>query len=140
MDTKEQEKRLGQSYLTVAQAAEQLGVHPSTIRRWIDAGILPAYRLGPKRIAVKQSELERVVVPRRLRNGRGRDIGQPKIRDRMTKAEQRRGLKALAELERFSAELEAKYGKPDVESWVLINEARDERTRHLVEISEGRSG
>jgi excisionase family DNA binding protein len=135
MDTKEQAKRLGQSYLTVAQAAEQLGVHPSTIRRWIDAGLLRAYRVGPKRIALKETDLRRAVAPRT--SGTGVDGSKPKIRDHMTKEEQRRGLKALAELERLSAQLAAKYGKPDVEGWVLINEARDERTRHLMEISEG---
>ena len=49
----------------------------------------------------------------------------------MTKAEQKRALKALAEMERMSAEMAARYGKPDVESWVLINESRDERSRQL---------
>ncbi|HEY7062508.1 MAG TPA: helix-turn-helix domain-containing protein, partial [Chloroflexota bacterium] len=48
---------------TVAQAARRLGVHPSTIWRWIDAERLPAYRVGPKNIRIKASDLERMVQP-----------------------------------------------------------------------------
>jgi excisionase family DNA binding protein len=129
MDTKDHEKRLGQSYLTVAQAAERLGVHASTIRRWIAAGILRAYRLGPKRIAVKQSDLGRVVVPRR---GDANGVSERKIPGRMTKAQQRRGLKALADARRLREKLAAKYGKSPVEGWVLLNESREERTRQLM--------
>jgi excisionase family DNA binding protein len=33
-------------YLTVAEAAELLKVHKSTIWRWIESGSLPAYRVG----------------------------------------------------------------------------------------------
>jgi excisionase family DNA binding protein len=129
MVTKAQTSRSGESYLTVAQAAEQLGVHQSTIRRWIDAGILTAYRVGPKRVRIRAADVERTVVPRR--GARQKHPSMPKIRRHMTKAEQKRALNALAEMERFSAEMAAKYGKPDVEGWVLINESRDERSRQL---------
>ena len=129
MATKAQRPQLGESYLTVAQAAEQLGVHQSTIRRWIDAGMLTAYRVGPKRLRIKAADLERAVVPRR--RVQQKQPSAPKVRGHMTKAEQKRALKALAEMERMSAEMAARYGKPDVESWVLINESRDERSRQL---------
>lgn len=124
MDTKTDETKLGQSYLTVAQAAEALGVHPSTIRRWIDSGRLRAFRLGPKRIAIRRPDLKGVMAPRRGRASDG--VVQRKTPGRMTKAEQHRGLKALEELRRFQSEMAAKYGKLELESWVLINEARDE--------------
>lgn len=55
---------IAQPYLTVTQAAEYLSVHPSTIRRWIDRGLLPAYRLGEKRIGVRPCDLARLVAPR----------------------------------------------------------------------------
>ena len=129
MNTKEQETAPGQSYLTVAQAAEHLGVHSSTIRRWIDLGILRAYRLGQKRIALKPSDVERMVVRRRERL---HGPMERKIPGRMTKAQQQRGLKALAELRRFRDEMAAKYGKLEPEGWVLLNESRDERTRQLM--------
>ncbi|MBN1855962.1 MAG: helix-turn-helix domain-containing protein [Dehalococcoidia bacterium] len=35
--------------LSTAQAAEMLGVHPNTIRNWADAGLLNAFRIGPRR-------------------------------------------------------------------------------------------
>ena len=35
--------------LSTAQAAEILSVHPNTIRNWADAGLLSAYRIGPRR-------------------------------------------------------------------------------------------
>src|SRR6266498_3229465 len=123
MDMKAQQKTPGTSYLTIDQAAREVGVHPSTIRRWVDSGLLTAYRLGPKRLRIKSSDLERRVMSRRTAPNARKVRARP--RDRMTKAEQRRSLEALAEMERLSALIAARHGRPDVESWVLINEARD---------------
>lgn len=48
--------------LTVPQAAHRLGVHEDTVRRWIKAGTLPAYRLGPsQRIRVLPEDVDRMV-------------------------------------------------------------------------------
>lgn len=125
---------LSEPYLTVGQAAERLSVHPSTIRRWIDRGRLTAYRLGEKRIGVRPSDLARLVAPRPPRLGQGRPLGRserPAIR-RLTQEEQRRALQALAELERLSAAIAARHGPLTPESWELLNESRDERTRDLM--------
>jgi excisionase family DNA binding protein len=35
-------------FLTIAQVASELGVHPSTVRRFLDAGTLPGVRLGDR--------------------------------------------------------------------------------------------
>ena len=40
-------------WLQVKEVAQQLGVHPVTVRRKILRGQLPAYRLGPKGSAVR---------------------------------------------------------------------------------------
>ena len=40
-------------YLSVKEAAAELGVSPSTIWRWIEAGRLPAQRIGPKLIRLR---------------------------------------------------------------------------------------
>lgn len=32
--------------LRVHEVAERLGVHPATVYRWIQAGLIPAYRYG----------------------------------------------------------------------------------------------
>jgi len=34
--------------LSISEAAGLLGVHPNTLRRWADAGLVRAYRLGPR--------------------------------------------------------------------------------------------
>jgi excisionase family DNA binding protein len=47
----------------VAQAASALGVSVSTIWRWIDAGRMPAFRLGPKAIRIKKEDAESALTP-----------------------------------------------------------------------------
>lgn len=54
-------RRLADSYLAVAEAAEQLSVHPSTVRRWIHQGLIPAYRLGQRRVGIRPSDLKKMV-------------------------------------------------------------------------------
>jgi len=55
-------------YYTVAEAAEALGVSPSTIWRWIKSRRLPAYRVGPKNIRIEKADLEAAVRPAREEN------------------------------------------------------------------------
>ncbi len=50
----------------------------------------------------------------------------------LTKEQQRRGLQALAELERLSAAIADRQGKLTPESWELLDQSRDERTRDLM--------
>lgn len=54
-------------YYSVPEAAEALHVSRATIWRWIDAGRLPAYRVGPRRIRIKVEDLRRAVQPVRVR-------------------------------------------------------------------------
>ena len=46
-------------YYTVEQAARLLQVSHSTVWRWIDAGKLVAYRVGPKAIRIRKQDLVR---------------------------------------------------------------------------------
>lgn len=123
-----------ESYLTIAEAAEYFSVHPSTIRRWIDRGLLAAYRLGEKRIGIRPSDLARLIAPRPARlQQRGRLAQSERLLiPPLTEEEQRRGFRALAELERLSAAIATRHGKLTPESWELLNQARDERTRALM--------
>ena len=47
------------SYETLAQAAERTGITVKTLRRWIMAGRLPAYRYGPKLLRVEPEDVDR---------------------------------------------------------------------------------
>ena len=48
--------------LTVKGAAEYLAVSTSTIRNWINAGLLPADRVGPRNlIRIKPEDLDKLV-------------------------------------------------------------------------------
>ncbi len=126
---------LDEEFVTIAEAARVLRVSPSTIRRWIGEGDLPAYRVGRRRVRVRKPDLARLIAP--VQEGeRGRPLavdqyGRP-IPRRLTDEERQQGLAALEEAARFQAEmLERRGGEPFSPSWILINEARDERTRDL---------
>jgi excisionase family DNA binding protein len=45
-------------YITVKQAAELMGLHPHTVYKLIHLGKLPAYKLGPKLIRLKQTDVQ----------------------------------------------------------------------------------
>jgi excisionase family DNA binding protein len=49
-----------EEFLTVAQVAERLKLNQQTVRNWIDAGTLPAYRVG-RRVRVSQADFDRFV-------------------------------------------------------------------------------
>lgn len=48
-----------ESYLTVAEVAEQLQLNPATIRMWISKGQLPATRPGQRKLLIRRSDLDR---------------------------------------------------------------------------------
>lgn len=62
--------------LSVSQAAEHLEVSPSTIWRWIEAGKLPAYRLGRKKIRIRRDDLEQMLQPTGDKNGVSATMGR----------------------------------------------------------------
>jgi excisionase family DNA binding protein len=47
------------TFLTVVQVAERLRVVPQTVRNWIARGQLRAVRVGPRRVRVRQVDLDR---------------------------------------------------------------------------------
>lgn len=53
--------------LTVPEAAAVLKVSPVTVSRWLRQGRLPAYRLGPRAVRIRRSELAAVFSPARGR-------------------------------------------------------------------------
>lgn len=53
-------------FLTTKQLAKLLGVQTVTIRRWIERGELPAYKIG-KELRVDKIEFEKFVKERRVK-------------------------------------------------------------------------
>ena len=52
-----------EEFVTVAEAATLLRVAPSTVRRWIREGDVPAYRLGQRRIGLRRGDLVSLITP-----------------------------------------------------------------------------
>jgi excisionase family DNA binding protein len=129
---------LDEEYLTVAEAAALLRVAPSTVRRWIREGQVPAYRFGQRRVAIRRTDLDAVITPMRPNEqrvsrmtGDERTIAEAQDR-RLTPEEVERGMAAFERLQELSEEIMAKRGgKPFSPSWKILNELRDERTRQL---------
>ena len=48
---------------SIKTAAEHAECNPRTIYRWIQAGLLPAYRLGPKFVRVDLDDLDQLARP-----------------------------------------------------------------------------
>ena len=53
----------GRRRASIGQAAEYAGVNPRTIRRYIAAGRITAYRVGPKLLKVDLEEIDRITRP-----------------------------------------------------------------------------
>ena len=51
------------SLVNIAKAAEYADVHPMTMRRWISAGRVRAYRVGPRLLKVDLNELDAMFRP-----------------------------------------------------------------------------
>ena len=53
-------------FLTTKQLAKILGVKTVTIRRWIDKGELPGYKIG-KELRVEKQDFERFISSRKVK-------------------------------------------------------------------------
>lgn len=124
-----------EEYLTVTEAATLMRVAPSTIRRWIRDGDLPAYRLGRRRVGLKRGDLNRLVTPvgrgtDRVSNMRGDEY--PPI-GKLTPEERQQALEAMDRLEAMAKAITAsRGGKLFSPSWEILAEQREERTRQLM--------
>jgi excisionase family DNA binding protein len=137
----------GRAFYNVSEAARILGVSRSTVWRWIDAGELSAYRVGPKTIRIKAEDLAALMRPARARgaadlqavNGPARSAtrrprkapsAEPEIRVARPSADVvKRRLQALeSSIELRRAQLNRRGGVPFPSSWQLINDERDARS------------
>jgi excisionase family DNA binding protein len=47
--------------VSLVDAAQLMGVHPRTVRRYISIGLIKGYRLGPRLLKVDSTELQRLL-------------------------------------------------------------------------------
>lgn len=47
--------------VTIHQAADMLGVHHRTVRRYVSDGLLPGFKIGPSLIRVDQSDVDNLL-------------------------------------------------------------------------------
>jgi excisionase family DNA binding protein len=122
-----------EEYLTVAEAATLLRVAPSTIRRWIRQGDVPAHRIGRRRVALKRDDLSNLITPARPGAETSGEAGDQKWEPRqLTPEEQQQALELMDRIQQRAKEITAQRGgKLFPPSWITINEQRDERTRQL---------
>ena len=127
-------RAVDEEFVTVAEAATLLRVAPSTVRRWIREGDVPAHRIGRRRVALRRADLARLITPARPgMETSGKLAGDQKWEPRrLTPEEKQQALEAMDRARRHAAETTARRGgKLFPPSWITINEQRDERTRQL---------
>lgn len=49
--------------LPLPVVSRRLGLDVSTLRRWISAGRLRAFRIGPRAVRVRETDVDRLIVP-----------------------------------------------------------------------------
>lgn len=129
----------GDELLTIAEATEVLKVGRATLHRWLKAGRLRAYQVGPKAVRIRRGDLQAMMKP--AYGGQVSDATerephaghtlQTTIRP-LTEAEVQRGLAALARSQELTARMLAERGGvPFSPSWPLIREAREERAEQV---------
>jgi excisionase family DNA binding protein len=125
-------------FLTVAEAASFLRVDRSTVRRWIENGTLPAYRVGQRRVRIDRRDLERVISSTSPKPSKKPPVGiryvesDEELQRKLTDDEIKEALAAVAAARELREELLRKRGGvPFPSSWQLIREMRDERTEQL---------
>jgi excisionase family DNA binding protein len=127
-------RAVDEEFVTVAEAATLLRVAPSTVRRWIREGDVPAHRIGRRRVALRRADLARLITPARptAETNGNPAAAEPVVGRRLTPEEKARALEAMDRLKELRKRtFEERGGKLFPPSWETINEMRDERTRQL---------
>ena len=129
-------RAVDEDFVTVAEAATLLRVAPSTVRRWIREGDVPAHRIGRRRVALRRADLARLITPARpAAETKGNvAVDEPVVGRRLTPEEKAAGAwKPWTELQELSqANLRRTRWQtlPPCMDHYQSN-MRDERTRQL---------
>lgn len=121
--------------LTIAEVAKLLKVSVVTLHRWLKQGRLPAYKLGPRCVRIRRSDLGKVLT---ATPGEADTAGEEMSAGtgggfrRLTDEEVERRLAAIKEAQALRGRMLAERGgKPFSPSWPLIRRAREERSKQL---------
>ena len=103
-------RAVDEEYLTVAEAATLLRVAPSTIRRWIREGDVPAHRIGRRRVALRRADLARLITPARTgMETSGEVAGDQKWEPRrLTPEEKQHALETMDRIRQRANEIQAR--------------------------------
>lgn len=123
----------GAEFCTVADAADALGVSVSTVWRWVDAGKLPAVRIGPRAIRIRRHDVAAAIRP-------VKDTPQTSMAHLhtdvavatrpLTRDEKRQFAAAIEAMDKVRNEiLLRRKGKLVPDSTALIRQAREDRSR-----------
>lgn len=116
--------------ISVKEAAKILHVSESTVWRWIDRDILKAYRVGPKRVCLRRSELKPTLTAREKAKKPPVDLRKyflPRYDPELSTEDVLTRAKALRD-----EQAARRQGRlPEREAWEDINEMRDERSEEI---------
>jgi excisionase family DNA binding protein len=124
--------------LTIDDTARLLKVSRMTVHRWLKAGRLAGVRVGPKAVRIRRGDLVRAMQPLAAAPGtadQSRATVHPDIASipPPTDDEVRRTLAAIDAARALGDRIRARLGdQPLEESWPIIREAREERSRRLL--------
>jgi len=113
--------------VSVREASELLRVSESTVWRWINAGVVPSYRVGRKRVYLKRGDLSPKLHSKGQEPGGSPSTGEVKETADEIRARALRLLEEVRELRAKQAATPGWFSHP--EAWEDINEMRDERSR-----------
>jgi len=101
-----------EEFVTVAEAATLLRVAPSTIRRWIREGDVPAHRIGRRRVALRRADLARLIAPARPSPETKGNVAvdEPIVGRRLTPEEKQHALEVMDRIQQRAKEIQARRG------------------------------
>lgn len=117
------------------EAANLLRISESTVWRWADQGILPAYRVGRKKIRFRRSDLRSLIQPAKKKPAREKRDEMAEIKRLNLMAMSEAGAGGKNPVSRAQALQDAilarRGGERMADSWQDIGEAREERSADL---------
>lgn len=54
---------MSDEYVSISDAANLIGIHRVTLHKWINDGVVPVYRFGPRLRRVRVADLPMIAVP-----------------------------------------------------------------------------